>query len=66
MSGPYPYPWRTHPGWEPGADYYDLPYMRNEIAELGPFDYERLMTPWPRAGLGEAELGIEEGVEEEG
>ena len=67
VYGPYAYPWRGYGyGWEPGAEYYDLPYTREEIAELGPFDYDRLMAPWPREGVGEAGLGVEEETEEEG
>ena len=56
VYGPYAYPWYGYEyGWEPGAEVYDLPYMRDEIAELGPFDYDRLMAPRPgeRAAVGE-------------
>lgn len=67
VYGPYAYPWRGYGyGWEPGDDYYRLPYTRDEIAELGPFDYDRLMAPWPRARAGEAEMGMEEQTEDQG
>jgi sporulation protein YlmC with PRC-barrel domain len=67
VYGPYAYPWRGYGyGWEPGDDYYRLPYTRDEIAELGPFDYERLMAPWPPARRGEAGLSAEQETEEQG
>lgn len=48
VGGPYAYPWYGRgTGWEPGARSYDLPYTRDEIAELGPFDYDRLRLPRP-------------------
>ena len=34
-------------------------YMRDEIAELGPLDYDRLMTPWPERNE-EAALELDE------
>ena len=38
--GYYAYPFRGYDyGWNPGADYYDLPYDRSDIAQLGPFEY---------------------------
>jgi sporulation protein YlmC with PRC-barrel domain len=43
--GTYAYPfygWGY--GWNPGRDYYGLPYDRNEITGLDQFDYERLET----------------------
>lgn len=41
--GYYAYPfWGWGAGWEPGLDYYDLPYQQEEIGRLEPFDYERL------------------------
>jgi sporulation protein YlmC with PRC-barrel domain len=68
IGGPYAYPWYGYEyGWEPGAEAYDLPYTRDEIAELGPFDYDRLRAPWPgaRGDMGEeADLGMEEQPEE--
>jgi sporulation protein YlmC with PRC-barrel domain len=46
VGGPYAYPWYGRErNWEPGAQTYELPYTRNEIAELGPFDYDRLQLP---------------------
>lgn len=67
VYGPYAYPWRGYGyGWEPGDEYYQLPYTRDEIAELGPFDYERLMAPWPPARGAEAEMSMEQETEEQG
>ncbi len=41
--GLYAYPYYGYPyGFTPGSFYYDLPYERDEIAELEPFDSERL------------------------
>ena len=40
--GLYAYPYYGYGyGWHPGLNYYDLPYERDEIAALEPFDYER-------------------------
>lgn len=41
--GIYAYPYYGYGyGWNPGLGYYDLPYERDEIAELEPFDSELL------------------------
>lgn len=65
VYGPYAYPWYGYEyGWEPGAETYELPYMRDEIAELGPFDYDRLRAPWPGAGEDMAGDAALEGDEE--
>jgi sporulation protein YlmC with PRC-barrel domain len=37
----YPYYGYGYSGWYPGLGSYDLPYAREEIAELEPFEYER-------------------------
>jgi hypothetical protein len=43
VGGPYAYPYYGYDyGWEPGSNYYHLPYSRREISQLGPFDYTRL------------------------
>ena len=43
VGGPYAYPYYGYGyGWRPGSNYYNLPYGRNEISELGPFDYNKL------------------------
>lgn len=40
--GLYTYPYYGYGyGWNPGLGYYDLPYAREDIAELEPLDYER-------------------------
>lgn len=37
--GAYAYPYYGYSsGWRPGSAYYDLPYQRNEVGELDPFD----------------------------
>lgn len=47
-GGPRAYPYYGYErGFEPGADTYRLPYTREEIAELGPFDYSVLEVPRP-------------------
>jgi hypothetical protein len=61
VYGPYAYlGYGYEYGWEPGAEAYDLPYKRDEIAELGPFDYDRLRAPWPGA---REEMGEEAALE---
>ena len=46
VGGPYAYPYYGYRyGWQPGSDYYHLPYTRTEISELGPFDYSKLKNP---------------------
>lgn len=41
--GYYAYPYYGYPyGYEPGMDSYQLPYTRDDIANLGPFDYSAL------------------------
>lgn len=41
--GPYAYPYYGYGyGWRPGAEYYDLPYEREDVAELERFDPERM------------------------
>lgn len=56
-GGPYAYPYHGYDrGFEPGADTYRLPYTREEISELGPFDYSVLEIPRPpRAGAPEVD-----------
>jgi sporulation protein YlmC with PRC-barrel domain len=45
VGAPYAYPYHGYDyGFDPGSDYYQLPYTRNEIAELGPFDYSAFQT----------------------
>lgn len=40
--GVYGYPYYGYEyGWEPGLAHYDLPYAREEIVALEPFDYDR-------------------------
>jgi sporulation protein YlmC with PRC-barrel domain len=42
-AGAYPYPWFGYRyAWTPTTPYYSLPYAEPDIAELEPFDYERL------------------------
>lgn len=39
VGGYYAYPWYGYDyGFDPGADYYDLPYARDDIAGLEPLD----------------------------
>lgn len=43
VAGPYAYPFYGYGyGWRPGLDYYGLPYGREDLADLEPFEYERL------------------------
>lgn len=43
IGGPYAYPWYGYRyGYEPGLDYYELPYGRDEIAGMEPFEYGEL------------------------
>lgn len=50
VGAPYAYPYYGYDyGFDPGSDYYELPYTRDEIAELGPFDYSTFRAT-PRAG----------------
>ena len=40
--GVYAYPYYGYDyGWDPGLNTYDLPYDREEVGALEPFDYER-------------------------
>lgn len=40
-TGNYAYPYYGYGyGWEPGYEYYDLPYADEEVGALEPFDYE--------------------------
>lgn len=56
VGGPYAYPYYGYGrGFDPGSDYYQLPYTRNEIAELGPFDYSAFRAG-PRAGQGQQQM----------
>lgn len=57
VGGPYAYPYYGYErGFEPGVDTYQLPYTRDDIAELGPFDYSVLEVPRrPAAGAPEVE-----------
>jgi sporulation protein YlmC with PRC-barrel domain len=44
-GAPYAYPFYGYDyGFDPGSDYYRLPYTENQIAELGPFDYSAFTT----------------------
>ena len=46
VGGPYAYPYYGYErGFAPGDETYRLPYTREEIAELGPFDYSVLEVP---------------------
>ena len=45
VGGPYAYPYYGYGyggGWNPGNNYYNLPYNQSEISQLGPFDYSKL------------------------
>lgn len=40
--GLYAYPYYGYRyGWNPGLGYYDLPYARDDVAEMEPIDYEK-------------------------
>lgn len=50
VGGPHAYPYYGYEeGFQPTDQTYDLPYTRDEIAELGPFDYEAMGAPAPGA-----------------
>ncbi|HEX6015911.1 MAG TPA: PRC-barrel domain-containing protein [Geminicoccaceae bacterium] len=52
--GYYAYPFRPHAdgrGWDPGREYYHLPYSLAEVDELDRFDYRRMPRERPRPGL---------------
>lgn len=56
IGGPYAYPYYGYDrGFDPGSGYYQLPYTRNEIAELGPFDYSAFRGV-PRAGQDQQQM----------
>ncbi|MBL26059.1 MAG: hypothetical protein CMM50_00715 [Rhodospirillaceae bacterium] len=45
LQGSYAYPYYGYGygfGWEPGGEFYDIPYDRDEVAEIEPFDYDSL------------------------
>lgn len=43
VGGYYAYPWYGYDyGFDPGADVYEVPYARDDIAELEPFDYDMI------------------------
>nr|WP_295836006.1 PRC-barrel domain-containing protein [uncultured Azospirillum sp.] len=46
--GPYAYPFYGYAnGFDPGADYYQLPYGRNDVANLNRFDYNSYGVLYP-------------------
>lgn len=47
VGGPYAYPFHGFRyGWQPGADFYEMPYTRDELAGVEPFAYEEMETDW--------------------
>lgn len=46
-EGPFAYPFTSQPnGWQPGAMHYELPYSREALESLPPFDYARYDSLW--------------------
>lgn len=47
MGGAFAYPfYGQRYGWQPGADYYEMPYAEDELADVEPFEYDDLETRW--------------------
>lgn len=45
--GPYAYPFYSHPDdWNPGAMHYELPYSRQDLRQLPPFDFAQYPSLW--------------------
>ncbi len=43
VGGPYAYPFYGYGrGFDPGLDYYEMPYGEGEVADMEPFEYERM------------------------
>lgn len=62
VAGPYAYPYYGYGyGFDPGLDYYGLPYDSTDVTTLDQFDYERMNTAAANSENSTAESGGDRG-----